>query len=73
MRKEEGERNLAQVQRGAFSTIVIIAIHVEDLLSLDGEDSGQNALSQSSSQHNNVILLILIISTARRKKRKKKG
>ena len=56
---KEAATDLGQVKGGTFTTIVVITVHVEDLLALDGEDSRQNALGQSSSQHNNVILLIL--------------
>ena len=63
---KEAATDLGQVEGGTFTTIVVITVHVEDLLALDGEDSRQNALGQSSSQHNNVILLILFKEKKRR-------
>jgi hypothetical protein len=55
---EELLENLIKVKGSAVSSIVVVAVNVEDLLSLDGENSGDDALLQSSSDNDAVVFLI---------------
>ena len=41
--------HLCEVQTGALATVVVVPVHVEDLLSLDGEQARQDALRETSS------------------------
>lgn len=45
---------LGQVQTRAVSSIVVIPVHVQDLLALDGEQSGEDTLGQASAEHDNL-------------------
>lgn len=50
---------LGQVQTGTLASVVVVAVHVEDLLALDRQKTRENALSQTSAHNNDVVLLIL--------------
>ena len=46
--------DLCQVQAGTVSAIVIISVHVQNLLALYGQESGENALGEASTEHDDL-------------------
>lgn len=51
---------LGQVQTGTVASVVVVAVHVEDLLAFDRQKTRENALGQTSAHNNDVVLLILL-------------
>lgn len=45
---------LSQVQAGTVSSIVVVAIHMQDLLALDGEQPRQDTLGEASAEDNDL-------------------
>lgn len=45
---------LGQVQTRAVSSVVVIPVHVQNLLALDGEQSREDTLGQASAEHNDL-------------------
>ena len=45
---------LSQVQTGTVTAVVVVAIHVEDLLALDGEQPRQDTLGEASAEDNDL-------------------
>lgn len=45
---------LGQIKTGTVATIIIIPVHVQDLLALDGEQARQNTFSQTSTENNDL-------------------
>ena len=46
--------HLSQVQASAITSIVIVAVHMEDLLALNGQETRQNTLCQSSAENDDL-------------------
>lgn len=46
--------HLGQVQTCTIATVVVVAIHVKDLLALDGEQTGEDTFGQASTEHNDL-------------------
>ena len=46
--------DLSQVKTRADTTIVIVAVHVQDLLAIDRQETRQNALGQASAENDNL-------------------
>ena len=42
---------LSEVETGAVTTVVVIPVHVQDLLALDGQQAGQDTLRQTGTKH----------------------
>lgn len=51
-------KDLLQVERGRGPTVVVVAVKVEDLLSLDGKKTAEDAFLQASSKNDNVVFFI---------------
>lgn len=47
--------HLSQVQTSTIASIVIIPVHVKDLLAFDGQQAGENALSEASAEDNDLF------------------
>ena len=43
--------HLSEVETGAVAAVVVIPVHVQDLLALDGQQTGQDTLRQASTKH----------------------
>ena len=53
------ETYLLQVERRALATVVIVAVHVQNLLALDGENTAEDALRQARAEHDHVVGFVL--------------
>ena len=49
---------LLQVQRGRLTTIVGVSVHVQHLQTGNRQQTGKDALGQTSTEHNGIILII---------------
>jgi hypothetical protein len=41
---------LGEVERGGLAAVVVVAVHVEDLLAVDGEQAGEDALGEAGAE-----------------------
>jgi len=55
---EELLEKLIQIQRSTISSIIVVSIHVEHLLSLNTQDSGDDTLLQTGSKNNAIVFFI---------------
>lgn len=46
--------HLSKVQTCAFTSVVVISVHMEDLLAFDREQTRQNTFGETGSQHNDL-------------------
>lgn len=56
---------LGQVQTGRLASVIIVAVHVEDLLALDRKETREDALGQTGAHDNDVVLFILQVQKER--------
>ena len=54
--------DLREVQTGTVTAVVIVAIHVEDLLALDGQETGENALREASAENDDLGRVSIVAS-----------
>ncbi len=47
--------HLGQVKTRAVTAVVVIPVHVEDLLALDGEQARQNTFCETGAQDDNLL------------------
>lgn len=60
--------DLGQVKTCTISTIVVIPVHVEDLLALDGQQSGEDTFGQTGAQDDDLRAISVTIGALRRQK-----
>lgn len=49
---------VGQVEGGRLTAVVAVAVEVEDLLALDGEQAGEDALLKAGAEHYHVVFLV---------------
>ena len=49
-----GNADLGQVQTGTVTTVVVVPVHVEDLLALDGQETGQDTFGQTGTENDDL-------------------
>ena len=54
--------DLSQVKTSTVTTIVVIAIHVENLLALDGQETGEDALREASAKNDDLGRVSIVAS-----------
>ncbi len=52
------ETDLFEVEGGRGAAVVVVAVDVEHLEAIDGEQAGDDALLEARAEHNGVILLV---------------
>lgn len=50
---------LLKIKRSRFTTIIVVAIHMQDLFAFNRKDTRENAFGQTSAKNNDIVLLIL--------------
>jgi hypothetical protein len=45
---------LSQVQAGAVTSVIVVAVHMENLLALDGQETRQDTFCQSSAENDDL-------------------
>lgn len=50
---------LGQIKGGTLASIIVVAVHVEDLLALDREKSREDTLGEAGAENDDIVLLIL--------------
>ncbi len=53
-RLKRGSADLGKVQTGTVTTIVVVPVHVEDLLALDGQETGEDTFGQTGTEHDDL-------------------
>jgi hypothetical protein len=53
---------LGKVQGGGLATVVVVAVHVEDLLALNGEETREDALSEAGTKDDDVVFFVLCMA-----------
>lgn len=53
-RSKCGEIYLGEVEGSAFTAIVIVPVHVQDLLAIDGEERGEDTLCDTGAENDGV-------------------
>ena len=51
------ETDLCEVQTSTIASIVVVAIHVKDLLALDGEETREDTFSESSTKDDDLTII----------------
>lgn len=59
--------NLSEVQTGTVTAVVVVTVHVEDLLALNGEQARQDTFSETSAEHDNLVQAHQLGQSARRR------
>ena len=54
--------DLREVQGCTVTAIVVVPVHVEDLLPLDGQETGQNALREASAENDDLGRVSIVAS-----------
>lgn len=58
--------NLSQVQASTVSSVIVVPIHMEDLLPLYGQQTGEDTFGETSSKHDDLDLVGLSVFIAHR-------
>lgn len=48
---------LGEIERGRLGAIIVVAVHVEDLLAIDREQSRKDTLGQASAENNDLYII----------------